>query len=150
MDDDEFAARMAALDEHHLRFLDELEKTNQRLAESRRQCTAEVAESRRQFNERLAESRRQCAADLAESRQQFNRKLTESKQQFDHEFAERDARWAESDRRFWERLDLYDQRDVAFVRRMEQLREKVDLLSGQSGQIADDLVEHKRDPDAHG
>lgn len=117
MNDDEFAARLRRLDEQHEQFFAELEKSGQRLAESRRE-----------FDERLGESRRE----------------------FDEMWAERLRKWAESDRYINERLELFDQRDVAFVRRMERINEKLDSLSGQSGQIVEDLVGHKRDPDAHG
>jgi hypothetical protein len=87
----------------------------------------------------------------------FDRRHRESEERFHKQLADFDRRHqdlvakdVESDRRFQERLDLYDQRDTALLRRLERLREQVDLLSGQSGQIADDLVEHKRDPNAHG
>lgn len=45
------------------------------------------------------------------------------------------------------RLDALDQRDTALLQRPERLNDRLDLLAGQSGQIAE-LVDHKRDPDA--
>ncbi|HEY5981309.1 MAG TPA: hypothetical protein VIT41_16915, partial [Microlunatus sp.] len=50
---------------------------------------------------------------------------------------------------FLDRLDALDQRDTALLRRLERLSDRLDLLGGVSGQIADELVDHKRDPDAH-
>ena len=51
---------------------------------------------------------------------------------------------------FLDRLDLLDQRDTALLQRLERLNERLDVLAGQTGQIADDLVEHKGTPHAHG
>lgn len=124
MNDHEFAARLQALDERHEQFFRKLEESDQRWAESRQR-----------YDERLEES---------------DRKWAESQRRHDARLEEFEREWAESDRRFKERLDLYDQRDTAFLQRMERLAERVDLLSAHSGQIADDLVEHKRDRDAHG
>lgn len=67
----------------------------------------------------------------------------------DQEF---EARLRTLDRRqvqFLDRLDALDERDTALLQRLERLNDRLDLLVGQSGQIADKLVEHKRDPDAH-
>lgn len=67
----------------------------------------------------------------------------------DDEFASRlkilDRRQSE----FLDRLDALDQRDTALLLRLERLSDRLDLLAGQSGQIAEELVDHKGDPDAH-
>lgn len=68
----------------------------------------------------------------------------------DDDFAERLRILDERQAVFLDRLDMFDQRDLALLQRLERLREQVDLLAGQTGQLADTLVEHKSDPHAHG
>ena len=81
---------------------------------------------------------------------QFVDRLDALDQQFYDRSEESDRQFQESQRRFNQRLDDFDQRDTALLQRLERLREQVDVLTGQSGQVADDLVEHKRDRGAHG
>ena len=67
----------------------------------------------------------------------------------DEEFERRLRVLDERQERFLDRLDALDQRDPALLQRLERLNDRLDLLAGQSGQVADELVEHKRNPDAH-
>jgi hypothetical protein len=67
----------------------------------------------------------------------------------DQEFAARLRTLDQRQEQFLNRLDALDQRDTALLHRLERLNDRLDLLAGQSGQIADELVDHKRDPDAH-
>lgn len=68
----------------------------------------------------------------------------------DDEFAERLRVLDERQAAFLDRLEMFDERDLALLQRLERLREQVDLLAGQTGQLADNLVAHKSDPGAHG
>lgn len=67
----------------------------------------------------------------------------------DQDFEARLRVFDERQGRFLDRLDVLDQRDTALLQRLERLNDRLDLLAGQSGQIADELVDHKRDPNAH-
>ena len=74
--------------------------------------------------------------------------------QADEEFTAWQARMAERQAAFQTRLEEFDERMVAILRRSEQihqrLSERVDLLSGHVGQVVNTLVEHQGDPHAHG
>lgn len=67
----------------------------------------------------------------------------------DEEFDRRLRVLDERQETFLDRLDVLDQRDTALLQRLERLNDRLDVLAGQSGQIAEELVEHKRDPEAH-
>jgi uncharacterized coiled-coil protein SlyX len=67
----------------------------------------------------------------------------------DHDFDQRLKRLDQRQSEFLDRLDTLDQRDTAVLQRLERLNDRLDLLAGQTGQIADDLVQHKRNPAAH-
>lgn len=67
----------------------------------------------------------------------------------DEEFERRLQVLDERQERFLDRLDALDERDTALLQRLERVNDRLDLSSGQSGQIADELVEHKRNPEAH-
>ena len=67
MNDEEFAARLRVLDGRHEQFLVELEKSDQRLAETRREFDAKLAESERASDTKLARSARASDKKLATS-----------------------------------------------------------------------------------
>jgi hypothetical protein len=67
----------------------------------------------------------------------------------DQEFQRRLVALDQRQEMFLDRLDALDQRDTALLERLERLNDRLDLLAGQSGQIAAELVEHKQDPDGH-
>ena len=62
--------------------------------------------------------------------------------------AEQEQRAQESDRRFWERLESLDQRQTALLRRIENVHLEVEAVVGDVGTLTEDLVAHKRTPDA--
>lgn len=67
----------------------------------------------------------------------------------DQEFQRRLVALDQRQEMFLDRLDALDQRDTALLERLERLNDRLDLLAGQSGQIVDEPVEHKQDPDGH-
>ncbi len=67
----------------------------------------------------------------------------------DEDFSERLRVLDRRQEAFLDRLDLLDQRDTALLQRLERLNERLDVLAGQTGQVADDLVDHKSTPHAH-
>lgn len=68
----------------------------------------------------------------------------------DKDFAERLRVLDQRQEAFLDRLGLLDQRDTALLQRLERLSERLGVLAGQTGQIADDLVEYKSNPHTHG
>lgn len=163
MDDLDFEAQLRAYDERHERrqiaTLQRVEQHDRQIDEIRAATERIKAESEQEIAEidrQIASIKRQTASikrQTDEIRAATRRSKAESEQrnaESEQRNAEIDRKLKESDRRFWERLDLFDQQNTALLRRLEQLRERVDLLSGDSRQITDSLVEHKRDPEAHG
>jgi len=67
----------------------------------------------------------------------------------DEDFARRLQVIDQRQEAFLQRLDMFDQRDTTLLQRLERLSERLHVLAGQTGQIVDNLVEHRADPHAH-